>query len=335
MTSQQHQPAPGNEARPLTDARNVFVVHGRNEVARRAMFDFLKALDLHPLEWSEAVGATGEGSPYIGDVLDAAFSRARAIVVLFTPDDEARLKEPFRAESDPLYEVQLTGQARPNVLFEAGMALARNPDRTILVELGDLRPFSDIGGRHTVRLDGSLPKRQALAQRLEDAGCPVNLQGTDWQAAGNFDAAIPRDTISPENAQPSSGGPQPAVKPNTPSLTDDAKEILLVAARSERGAITFIRESEATERMKQMQEGRDALEYLSGNEALVMITQGQILIEPGNRRSEARWQEALKELQRKELIELILPKRQIRTTRPIFRLTHRGFQTADSLKEHE
>ena len=37
-----------------TDTRTVFVVHGRNERAREAMFEFLRAIGLHPLEWSEA-----------------------------------------------------------------------------------------------------------------------------------------------------------------------------------------------------------------------------------------------------------------------------------------
>ena len=179
-----------SEMKPEKNAREVFVVHGRNTAARDALFDFLNAIDLHPLEWSEAVKSTGKASPYVGDVLNVVFSRAHAVVVLFTPDDEARLKKRLQDENDPPHETQLTGQARPNVLFEAGMAMARNQDRTVLVELGRLRPFSDVGGRHVLRLENSTQSRQNLAQRLETAGCPVNLQGTRWHAAGDFDAAI-------------------------------------------------------------------------------------------------------------------------------------------------
>ena len=69
-------------------------------MARDALFDFLRAVGLHPLEWSEAVGATGSASPYIGEILDAAFSVAQAVVVLLTPDDEARLRQLFWKESD-------------------------------------------------------------------------------------------------------------------------------------------------------------------------------------------------------------------------------------------
>ena len=181
------------QRRPAEDARDVFVVHGRNEKARVALFDFLRSISLHPVEWSEAVQATGKASPYIGDILNAAFSRAHAVVVLLTPDDEARLREPWQGENEPPHEVELSGQARPNVLFEAGMAMGRDEDRTVLVEIGYIRPFSDIAGRHTVRLDNTSPRRQELANRLKAAGCPANLNGTDWHSDGDFDDAIKSD----------------------------------------------------------------------------------------------------------------------------------------------
>jgi len=46
------------------------------------MFDFLRSINLSPMEWSSAVELTGEGSPYIGQILDAAFNHASAVVVL-------------------------------------------------------------------------------------------------------------------------------------------------------------------------------------------------------------------------------------------------------------
>lgn len=54
------------------DTRKVFVVHGRNEPARKGLFDFLRSIGLDPIEWSEAIRLTGKGSPHIGEVLDAA-----------------------------------------------------------------------------------------------------------------------------------------------------------------------------------------------------------------------------------------------------------------------
>jgi predicted nucleotide-binding protein len=180
----------------VQDQRTVFVVHGRNLKARDALFRFLRSIGLKPLEWSQAVNATGEPSPYIGKILDVAFSLAQAVIVLMTPDDEARLREPFRTKSDPPYESSLTPQARPNVLFEAGIAMGRSSARTVLVELGEIRPFSDIGGRHVIKLTDSTQKRQELAHRLESAGCPIDLSGIDWHTEGEFAASLGQATMS-------------------------------------------------------------------------------------------------------------------------------------------
>jgi predicted nucleotide-binding protein len=185
-------PAPASEAEHKgRDPRRVFVVHGRNVAARDALFTFLRAIGLDPIEWDPAVALTGQGAPYIGSVLDRAFAEAQAVVVLLTGDDEARLRQELQATADPPHEKELTPQPRPNVLFEAGLAFGRHPERTILVELGPspLRRVSDVMGRHTVRIDNSPEKRNALANRLKTAGCAVDLGGTDWFKAGNFDAA--------------------------------------------------------------------------------------------------------------------------------------------------
>lgn len=163
----------------------VFVVHGRNQAMADSMFAFLRALGLKPIEWDQAITMTGKGTPYVGEVLDVAFRDGQAFVILLTPDDVAYLHTDYaEGENDP--EIDPKGQARPNVLFEAGMALGRNEARTILVEMGDLRPFSDVGGRHVLRLDNSAKKRQALASRLETAGAAVDRTGSDWLTVGDF-----------------------------------------------------------------------------------------------------------------------------------------------------
>ncbi|MFQ1004375.1 TIR domain-containing protein [Modestobacter sp. SSW1-42] len=174
---------------PTPNPRDVFVIHGRNEPARAALFSFLRSIGLKPIEWSQAIAMTGTGSPYIGEVLDAAFSAAQAIVVLETPDDIAYLHPSLTYPGDPECDAQ--PQPRPNVLFEAGMAMGRDPRRTVIVELGRVRVFSDIHGRHVVRLDNSVGKRQDLAARLEAAGCAVDLSGRDWHEAGDLTPPAP------------------------------------------------------------------------------------------------------------------------------------------------
>ena len=180
------------ETTPMTDGfdqapnpTRVFVIHGRNESARRAMFDFLRSIGLQPLEWQEAMDLTRVPTPYVGDVLKVAFAHAQAALVLMTPDEIAYLQTTHaHGDSDP--ETRPAPQARPNVLFEAGMALAWNEGRTVLTQLGDVRPFSDVGGRHILRLTNNVAARQDLARRLRLAGCNVNTDGTDWHTTGDF-----------------------------------------------------------------------------------------------------------------------------------------------------
>jgi predicted nucleotide-binding protein len=199
------------------DPHRVFVVHGRNSKARDSMFAFLRALGLQPIEWSQAIAMTAQGSPYIGTVLDTAFSAAQAIVVLFTPDEMAYLRPEYSDSADDPESTPLA-QARPNVLFEAGMAIGRDAKRTVLVELGRVRPFSDLMGRHAVRLDGTSKARIELAQRLETAGCAVDRSGTDWLTAGDFTRPPEVRTPSsqrlakPRDGQPPSPGPAETVE---------------------------------------------------------------------------------------------------------------------------
>ena len=163
--------------------RDVFVVYGRNRAAQQAVFDFLRSLDLNPLEWDALVRATGKGAPYIGEVLDRGFARAQACVVLFTGDEAVRLRPDLAGPGEDTVELQ----PRPNVLFEAGMALAHYPERTLIATIGLTRGLSDLAGRHYIRLDDSEASRRAFAQRLETIGCAVNMDG-DWRTAGDFDA---------------------------------------------------------------------------------------------------------------------------------------------------
>ena len=294
-------PESSHESRTASETQKVFVVHGRNSKARNALFGFLQSIGLHPLEWSEAVRSTGKASPYIGEILDAAFLRAQAVVVLFTPDDEARLREPFQGDNEPLYETQLTGQARPNVLFEAGMAMARHQDRTILVELGTLRSFSDIAGLHVIRMNDSSQRRQELAQRLEAAGCPVNLEGIAWHTAGGFEAAVEQSVQLSSDS--TAIDEQQSTLAEFPQLSEDVKELLIEATNDRARMITIVK------RMGRVE--------ISSN--------GKDFVEMGSRRSEARWEQAVRDLLDQGLVK-DLPGRD-----DVFEVTHKGFQIADAL----
>ena len=279
----------------------VFVVHGRNKAAQDAIFNFLRTIGLTPLEWNIAVQATGKPAPYVGEVLDAAFGRAQGVVVLLTPDDVVMLHPTLRSPQDPEFEKEPTGQARPNVLFEAGMAIGRSEDRTVLVELGKLRPFSDIGGRHTIRLDNSSQRRQELAQRLQIAGCPVNTDGTDWHTAGDFEAAVA--STNEERAE---------------SLSTFGQHLSTsTGVTLSRGAIRLLQEA-VNDRSRSIMKLRTA-------GGLVISTNGESFVEADNPRSEARWENAVRDLANWGLIE------DPKGLGQVFEVTHLGFEYIDSL----
>ncbi|MBQ0828863.1 TIR domain-containing protein [Streptomyces tagetis] len=162
-------------------ARGVFVVHGRDEQARSAVFELLRRIDLRPKEWEDLVRATGHTSPFLGDVVSAAPAQARAALVLLTPDDIVTLHPALRGWNEPEYETRPVCQPRPNVLIELGMVLMAYPQRTLIVECGDLRPVSDIAGRNVIRFDGSATAVGKIVERLKLAGCAVNDTGSDWR----------------------------------------------------------------------------------------------------------------------------------------------------------
>jgi predicted nucleotide-binding protein len=174
---------------PSKDRRDrVFVVHGRNEQIRKSMFTFLWAVGLDPLEFGEALIATGKPMPYINEALEAALTGIAAVVVLITPDDEVVLKERFWRDYDPEEEKKPMGQARPNVFYEAGMAVARYPRKVVFVFVGRTKDFSDIRGLHVARLSNNTKKRQQFLEKLRMTGADVRFDGrTEWHDVGDFE----------------------------------------------------------------------------------------------------------------------------------------------------
>ena len=115
---------------------------------------------------------------------------ADAAVVLLTPDDIVALRPDLVGDSDGADERERRGQARPNVYYEAGIADALGRERTVIVEVGGPKAFSDAAGRLTVRYDGSAAMRHTFAGRLRLAGLAVDTTGSNWLSAGDIAPAI-------------------------------------------------------------------------------------------------------------------------------------------------
>jgi predicted nucleotide-binding protein len=169
-------------------SRDIFVIHGRDEVVRQRFFDFFRALGMRPQEWEYLVSGTGSTAPAIERVINEALKpgKAQAVVALLTPDDVVRLHPGLHSQNERAHEVESTLQPRPNVLIELGMALSAYRDRTILIEVGHLRPIADLAGLNSVRFNGGTESIFKIVGRLKLAGCKVDDSGTDWLNAERF-----------------------------------------------------------------------------------------------------------------------------------------------------
>ena len=111
---------------------------------------------------------------------------------MLSPDDEARLKDQFVAKHERSTEGKLRGQARPNVIFETGIAIGSHHKKTIMVQVGNVKPFTDIGGMHIPHLIGDDKSRNEFANRLADVGCKIDRDGDHWLRAGDFIPIAPK-----------------------------------------------------------------------------------------------------------------------------------------------
>jgi len=169
------RPAPGRATSFAGNRKAVMVIYGHDRQANDALFAWLRAIGLQPGEWSQLIRA----SPFIGEVLDKALRDVQAVIAFFTPDEYVTAVG-ARQDRGRL-------QARPNVLIEAGMALITHPTRTIIAVLGDQELPSDLAGRHYVRLSHTdVEPLNDLAGRLGDAGCDIDLSGSDWLHPSRF-----------------------------------------------------------------------------------------------------------------------------------------------------
>jgi hypothetical protein len=187
---------PASEA-DVDRKKQVFIVHGRNLAARDALMAFLNTLGLRPMTWEIARSLTGEATPTTLESVQAGIKAAQCVIVLFTGDDMVRLR--------PEYGNEPFGyQPRPNVLFEAGYALAHaEKERTILIRSGASREISDLSGLNYVELNNSPERRRAIVERLRSAGCDIDdrVDYTNKKISGDFEAAFEPEESGPNILQ--------------------------------------------------------------------------------------------------------------------------------------
>lgn len=169
-----------NEVKKVVmENKKVFVVTGRNEKLRLSIFNILRALKLEPMEWMEVIQASGQPSSYLNDAIKTSIDNASAIVVIMAPEDEAQLVEKYQTDEE---DKKPHFQPRPNVIFEAGLALGIKEEKTIILQFGTIQIFSDILGKHILKYKGKANEvnfKNDFYQKLKIAGCNCYV-GNDY-----------------------------------------------------------------------------------------------------------------------------------------------------------
>ena len=166
------------------------MIAGSNTQALAAMLELLRAMGVKAIGWSDAVEAAKPESTTAA-VVDAGTSATDATIVMFTGDDEVRLRREFRHGGASSGDATFRVQARPNVLFEAGMAYMKAPHNTLFVVCGQQKIHDEVAGGNRIDIHDDPNWRQVLATRLRDSGVNVGDDSKAWRTAGDFSSAIP------------------------------------------------------------------------------------------------------------------------------------------------
>lgn len=178
---------------PESGSKRIFIIHGHDKAAHATLRKFIKSLGLTELAFEKVADEFDDPNPFIAEVVMKGIDIADAVIALFTPDERAALYPPDAAEASANNEARW--QPRPNVIFEAGVALGLAPERTILVTLGsDIRLFSDLSGKHFIDLTSPTAKerlRRKLSRVLK-----IDFQTRqNWivpSVSGDFEACLRR-----------------------------------------------------------------------------------------------------------------------------------------------
>src|SRR5262249_31145682 len=155
------------------------VVYGRNVDAARQMGLFLNGLGLEPILFEDVRSKLG-GTPTVDQIITTGMKKAHGVVAVFTGDEHATLRSELRYESDTPEDV-VRWQARPNVIFEAGMAFGRARKRVVLVLFGGVSLFSDVAGIHVIRPTNDPDGHRATLRKiLRDMKCKVT-NSSEWK----------------------------------------------------------------------------------------------------------------------------------------------------------
>lgn len=130
------------------------------------------------------------GTPTIAEIVERGMSEAQGVIALITADEYAAVRPEYREEHDEPDQIA-RWQARPNVIFEAGMAFGRARTRVVFVLLGNPKLFTDVAGIHVLRPTNDPSGDRGILRSTLGQGmrCAVE-DSSEWMKAGDFEACI-------------------------------------------------------------------------------------------------------------------------------------------------
>ncbi len=153
---------------PVASSNRIFIVHSGEHALKEAVARMVTRLGYDPVILHEQpdLGKTVIDK-YESEAANAAFA-----VVLFTPDDDGRLRDPGRA-------YRLLPRARQNVVFELGYfvgKLGRGRVAALMTDSAIERP-SDVAGVLYINVEalGAVDWRINLAREMKAAGLDIDL----------------------------------------------------------------------------------------------------------------------------------------------------------------
>ncbi len=142
--------------------KRIFVVHGHDAEARKAVSDFLKMLDFDPIVLHEQANLGKTVIEKFEANADVGFA-----VVLLTADDQVK--------STVSTDQSITYRARQNVILELGYFIAKlGRDRVCALKKGDIELPSDILGVAYTKLDDAGGWKLELARELAAVGFTID-----------------------------------------------------------------------------------------------------------------------------------------------------------------
>lgn len=135
----------------------IFIVHGRDEEMRKNVYNFLKEKGYRPIVLKQECS----GGATIIEKIESWGSKACFGVVLYSPDDEGKLKS----------DSKLNDRGRQNVVFEHGYLIANlGRNRVCHLVKGDIEIPSDISGVVSIKYARNSDWRNKLINEMKEMG---------------------------------------------------------------------------------------------------------------------------------------------------------------------